>query len=117
MIYPLLTTTYPLIPFLSSAENDTAVGQHIRRSSSGDTSGPDDDQQITADDVIAADEQKQTDNNKTATDEKPIGSDYTQKAVESAKYFGSFIFSAASKARQTVTATAKQVKQTVERAV
>ncbi|XP_075587467.1 synapse-associated protein 47kD isoform X2 [Dermatophagoides farinae] len=38
----------------------------------------------------------------------------SQKAIESAKYFGNFIANVASKAGQTVTATAKQLKSTVE---
>lgn len=38
----------------------------------------------------------------------------TQKAVESAKTFGNFLFSMANKAGQTVSQTAKQVKQVVE---
>nr|XP_027195640.1 synapse-associated protein 1-like isoform X2 [Dermatophagoides pteronyssinus] len=38
----------------------------------------------------------------------------SQKAIESAKYFGNFIANVASKAGQTVSATAKQLKSTVE---
>ncbi|KAF7492110.1 Synapse-associated protein 1 [Sarcoptes scabiei] len=38
----------------------------------------------------------------------------SQKAIESAKYFGNFLVNVANKAGQTVSATAKQLKNTVE---
>lgn len=38
----------------------------------------------------------------------------SQKAIDSAKNFGNFMFSFANKAGQTVSATAKQVKKTIE---
>lgn len=56
-------------------END-ANQEPIHRSSSGETSGPDDDQTIEV-----LEEEK--------IEDKPVATEVHQKAIESAKYFGS----------------------------
>lgn len=88
-----------------SVVNDAKAEQQMHRSSSGETSGPDDEQG----DVIAEDNSEDKDKANAN-----LTSDVSQKALESAKYFGNFIYSVANRAGQRVTATAKQLKQSVE---
>ncbi|XP_054163086.1 synapse-associated protein 1-like [Oppia nitens] len=96
-------------------ENDIKSDRKlVRRSSSGDTSGPDDDDYQNQ--MIDATEEDNTDATNKVEDKQPMTTEVSQKVMESTKYFGNLIFSAASKARQTMTATAKQIKQTVEHA-
>jgi hypothetical protein len=80
----------------------------IERSSSGETSGPDEDLNETIDAV--------SDDTKAETSQPMTTEAVAQKAVESAKYFGNLLSNFANKAGQTVSATAKQIKQTVEQA-
>lgn len=81
-------------------------------SDSGSTSGPDSDVPMTP-------EMPNADQNKTDRPASGAGigvplENVSHKAIESAKSFGSFLYSVANKAGKTVQETAKQIKTTVE---
>lgn len=84
-------------------------------SDSGSTSGPDTDAPPTPETP------KPAANAAPSNDKGPLGTgislpleNVSQKAMESAKSFGSFLYSVANKAGKTVQETAKQIKTTVE---
>ncbi|XP_013788679.1 synapse-associated protein of 47 kDa-like [Limulus polyphemus] len=87
--------------------------------SSGSTSGPDSDLSETPDSPALKDGADETENSKQSigagTGSSIAGDleEVSHKAIESAKSFGSFLFSVANKAGKTVSETAKQLKNSV----